>query len=141
MTGLYLLAAHLVGDFVLQSRRMAALKLDDARVRAEHVGCYLLPFYPLACWQSWHRPVWHGVGFLVGLGLLHYLTDSRRFRSTLMDWIEWRLDRTHIIRDEFGRLTKVRTRLKPNPWSPAPIILDQTLHVCQLAVLAGVMLA
>jgi hypothetical protein len=121
---LALLASHLVGDFVLQTRWQAAGKLDDRRLRLRHVLAYGAPFYvwvpfsDVAPWRVW--------AFLGLLGALHFLTDSRRFRSTVGDWIAWRLSEPADERP---------TGPPPNPWAPIPIMLDQSLHVVQLAAL------
>lgn len=156
MIGLYLLAAHLVGDFVLQTRWQAVGKFTDHALRLRHVTTYSLPFIPIA---AWYGPDGSGAGFMIGLVLLHYLTDSRRFRSTLGDWIAWRLREPEpnpaaIYRPGSGRLwdptedelraameAPIYLPLEPNPWPAVPIMVDQALHVCQLALLGGLFLS
>lgn len=47
MISFYLLTAHLIGDFVLQTDHMAKHKLDNARVRAFYTsGRTLYRFFP-----------------------------------------------------------------------------------------------
>lgn len=127
MIGLYLLASHLVGDFLLQTRWQAAGKLNDHVVRARHVGAYTLAFFPVAVTQAPNAQA--AYTFLAFLAALHFITDSRRFYSTFGDVFAWRTD------------PKTRPlRLSPNPWTPIPILIDQTLHVAQIAILGGIFL-
>jgi Protein of unknown function (DUF3307) len=84
--GFYLIAAHLVGDFLLQDRWTAAAKAASRTVRAVHVGVYLLPFAALAAYAT---AGWRIAGFLVLLAGSHYLVDSRRFGSSLGDVAYW----------------------------------------------------
>lgn len=131
MIALYLLAAHLVGDFLLQTRWQAALKLTSARVRARHVAGYLIPFVVVLALL---RPSWgHAVTFVCLLAVLHFLTDSRRFYSTPGEWIVWA-----VRRYRYGWLV---LRLEPNPWPAMPLMIDQSLHLVQIAVLGGLLLA
>lgn len=143
MLPLYLLAAHLVGDFVLQTRWQAVGKFTDSSLRMRHVWTYSIPFWPIAvAYDEGTR--WHGLAFIVGLVLLHFLTDSRRFASTLGDVVAWRMMSGNNVA---GTLKKpgeaeqpIYMRLPPNPWTPIPILIDQSLHVVQLAVLGGLFL-
>jgi hypothetical protein len=129
--GLYLLAAHLVGDFLLQTRWQAAQKLVSARVRARHVAAYLIPFVVLLAYL---RPSWgRAVAFVCLLAVLHFLTDSRRFTSTPGEWVVWA-----VRRERYGLLVPP---LDPNPWPAMPLMIDQSLHVVQIAVLGGLLLA
>lgn len=81
-----LLTAHFIGDFVLQSDRVATGKSKCWRTLLEHVSFYMLPFLP-------------AVGFLVGFGpngwvttffaltfALHFLTDAVTSRITSKLW-------------------------------------------------------
>ena len=52
MLPLYLIAAHLVGDFVFQTRWQAAAKLTDRYARAAHVSTYLLAFVPVVVLEA-----------------------------------------------------------------------------------------
>lgn len=157
---LWLLAAHLVGDYVLQTRWQSVEKFGGWRnpARARHVASYCAPFVPIAAWYTadWEGRPWDGLGrpvaFLVLLALLHYLTDWRRYSSTIGDVIAWRFFLSQADRD---RNVKVhldlhavqdvprnwRNRRPPSPWGPLPIMLDQTAHIVQIAVLAALFLA
>lgn len=170
MLALYLLAAHCVGDYVLQTRWQAAAKLTDSSHRMRHVWAYAVPFVPLVVWRTWGAPAgsWHaqrGVVFVVLLVVLHFWTDSRRFRSTVGDWLVWRgvpperraeeLQDVRLRRLSAGEyhsadvLLLMRptdeaaavARLPANPWDALPMMIDQTLHLCQLAVLGGLLLS
>lgn len=90
MLGLYLLATHLVGDVVLQTRWQAELKFKIAAYRARHVLTYSLVFVPIAVVYA--SSAARAAAFTGLLALLHFATDSRRFRSTLGDVLEWHLD-------------------------------------------------
>lgn len=144
---IYLIAAHLFGDFILQSRWEAVAKFTDWRVRLRHVLIYSLPFFPIAI--LFHRQAWGAGVFIVLLIVTHFATDSRRFYSTPGDWIAWHLNRE--LRDidlepEDGGPTLIRDveltkkELPPNPWPPLPIVLDQSIHICTIALLAGLFL-
>lgn len=158
MIALYLVAAHLFGDFVLQNRWQSAGKLHDARLRMQHVFFYCVPFWPVAAVYG-HRPWWHGAAFIVLLYGLHFLTDSYRFHSTLGDVVQWRIDSYReplVVKRAWleyvtGAAESAGLRAvdvddsavrwpTPNPWPAIPLMVDQTLHLCQLAVLAGVFL-
>lgn len=160
MIGLYLLAAHMVGDFVLQTRWQAEGKIADGSLgglRMRHVTTYCLPFGPIAVYFA--PDAWSSAGFMFGLYGLHLLTDSRRFRSTLGDWVAWRLREPEpnpaaIYRPGSGRLwdptedelraameAPIYLPLEPNPWPAVPIMVDQAIHVCQLALLGGLFLS
>lgn len=76
---LYALAAHAAGDWPLQSDRMAAEKLDDAGVRAEHVAVYTLSFLPVMLAADWNRRA--SDAFAVTLAGSHYLIDMRRWKQ------------------------------------------------------------
>lgn len=184
MIALYLLAAHLTGDFVLQTRWQAARKLYDPGVRLGHVLTYMIPFVPIAVvyaqgpgpllrWES-------AITFLGWLVMLHYLTDSHRFTSTLGDTLGWWAMRRHdqegtarawvdYLYGDLGRIVMPMIGAKPvpvdphvlawrnrqadrlargvlpwpppNPWPPLPIVIDQTLHVAELAALGAIFLA
>lgn len=139
MLGLYLLAAHMVGDFLFQSRWQAAEKLTDRRSRARHVFSYTLAFAPLALLSA---PLGRAGAFLGLLFVLHYATDSRRFRSSVGDVLGWRFGLSD--RDRFrilgGAAPDYRGPLEPNPWPAMPLMIDQTLHVVQLAALGALFL-
>lgn len=74
-----LIAAHMVGDYITQTPRMAAHKLTDARVRAEHVTAYTLGFVPVTL--ASRAPIGKQAAFLGLCWLTHFATDSRRWAS------------------------------------------------------------
>lgn len=164
MIALYLIAAHLVGDFVLQNRWQAADKLTSRRARADHVFFYCVPFVPILMWRFWSHPAvedqgWRALAFLAALYALHFATDSQRFYSTLGDVVQWRIDFWRdplVIKQEWlsyvvqnaghgPRAADVSDEAvrwpTPNPWPAIPLMIDQTLHLCQLALLGGLLLA
>lgn len=147
LIALYLLAAHLTGDFVLQTRWQAVGKFGDSdkavALRARHVTTYCLPFVPIAIIYSNDR--WEAAGFMMALYWLHFFTDRQRFTSTLGDWIAWQTMNPKQRHLEWGKrdvrdIPLDMTQIPPNPWPPMPILIDQTLHVVQVAVLAGLLL-
>lgn len=156
MIALYLLASHLFGDFVLQSRFQAVGKLTDRAARTGHVLTYTAAFVPVAVVEA--PCAWRAAAFLAGLFALHWLTDSRRFRSTLGDVSAWRIGSPgYGARDDGWRRRVWEERANdpdsdvdepesvwwppPNEWPAMPLLIDQTLHVCQLALLGGLLLA
>ncbi len=106
MLGLRLLAAHLIGDFILQTNEEAIKKFDYPEIRQQHVAKYILPFIPviLVSKASWMNKV----RFFVWVADLHYITDSQRWASG-------------------------------EEWPPKPILVDQALHIAQLALLGGLL--
>jgi hypothetical protein len=163
VTALYLLAAHMVGDYLLQTRWQAAAKFEDAWARTRHVLGYCVPFVPVAFYAA--PSARQAVVFLAALYVLHFLTDARRVRSTLGEVLAWRLllppsqkadelqeERLRVIQPgeyhSTPALLKVRpsdeqaarAKLPANPWPTIPLAVDQTLHLAQLAVLGGLLL-
>jgi len=82
MISLYLLTAHLIGDFPLQPDWMAAEKRNSRSVRARHVIRYSVPFLPLIVLTS---PV-SGLTFAVSNAAVHYIVDSRRWAEPKDHW-------------------------------------------------------
>ena len=103
MYGLDLIAAHMVGDYLLQTDAMARGKRHNWRIRALHVSLYVVPFllllltYPI-------RPD-RMAEFLALLWVTHFVTDSRQWASGVH-------------------------------WPPKPILVDQSIHLATLALLA-----
>jgi hypothetical protein len=101
--GLDLIAAHLAGDYLLQTNAMAERKLHDWRIRLWHVSVYSLPFLLVLFVNDvklTRALLFLGLNFVI-----HFILDSRRWASG-------------------------------EKWAPRPIVIDQTLHVITLAVLA-----
>lgn len=101
MSGLLLLAAHMIGDYVIQNDWMAANKLKCWKARSVHVLVYTLGFVPFLLLA--------GAGtsqlllFLAITAITHWLVDTRRWASS-------------------------------DKWPPKPILVDQAIHITQLAV-------
>ena len=66
MLSIWLIALHMLGDYVLQTPYMAANKFKSAAVRSVHVLLYSLPLGLFAgVWVRLHGlPVWHSAAFL-----------------------------------------------------------------------------
>jgi hypothetical protein len=69
----------MAGDYIFQSARMAALKLTNWRIRLEHVAVYTACFSPVSLTT---RSAWRAGGFLAFVAISHFLTDSRRWRTS-----------------------------------------------------------
>jgi hypothetical protein len=119
-------------------------------VRFRHTLVYALCFVPVTLAQ--HIGLWDSLAFLFLLFVFHGQTDSWTFRSTLGDWIGWQFlskqQREIEHRQAFYGPTKIHIQpatipdhainsLPPNPWTSIPLIMDQTIHFIQIAVLAG----
>lgn len=147
---LALLASHLVGDFVFQTRWQAVGKFgwtaDALALRTAHVFFYGVAFLPVVLWRTLepHGPAtfWRPPAFFAALLVLHWLTDSRRFTSTLGDVAGWWFrtpEERHAEWDGqpgYGKVGTTSDTRPPNPWPPIGLAIDQTLHVVQLAALA-----
>lgn len=83
MRSIDLIACHLVGDYVLQTDRMAREKLTNPRVRAAHVSRYHLPF--LVVGISTGTNPRRLAAFLLASWIAHFVTDSRRWLPN-EDW-------------------------------------------------------
>lgn len=141
---LYLLSAHLVGDFLLQNRWMARNKLDNGWWRTYHVAWYCVPFVPLAI--AYASSFYAGFDFLLVLAAAHWITDSRTFRASLGDWIHWKFFMGNEARlaewlRPDRRDQRPSSKLPPNLWPLVSTAVDQTLHVAQIAIIAGLFLA
>lgn len=79
MIALLLLAAHMVGDYILQTDWMAANKLHDWRARLAHVFVYTSAFSPVGVYAR----LFPGelLAFLAAVFVTHFVTDSRRWAS------------------------------------------------------------
>ncbi len=142
MIVLWLLVAHLVGDYLLQTRWQAVEKFGWTRramqYRTRHVAAYCVPFIPISIvyggfhlWIDW---------FLVDLALWHWLTDAQRFTRTPGEWLVWRVRAPRVAVDRIPMTGDPREPLPPNPWPTIGLAIDQTLHLVQIAVLASIFL-
>lgn len=77
MRSLDLLAAHFIGDFVIQTNEQATQKLTSPRVRAVHVTTYHVPFLVAGLATRTH----YGrlAAFLALSWVAHFATDSLRW--------------------------------------------------------------
>lgn len=72
------LAAHFIGDFMLQTPRIATTKLSDPKVRAEHALHHALTHGVFAYigGKSPQKALFYGLS----IGVTHYIIDSKRWR-------------------------------------------------------------
>lgn len=102
MIGLELLAAHMVGDYILQNDWMANRKQRSTMALLAHCLLYTMCFLPFL---EYARTAVHAGLFSALLLLSHAIIDHRR----------WTLGST---------------------WPPKALMIDQTLHIVVLAILA-----
>lgn len=90
----WVLAAHFVSDFVLQSDRVATGKSSSNRILTQHVTIYTAGIYILAGFGALQvLPSWAWVAVWTALnGVLHWLTDWCTSRAT--SWL-WKRERRH----------------------------------------------
>lgn len=148
MIVLWLLVAHLTGDYLLQTRWQANGKFGWDRVERElrirHCAGYAACFAPVAVWYAPNWPA--ALMFMVLLFAAHFLTDAQRFTRTPGEWLWWHVlggDTTDPekrgVHAAMGADT-TKFDLPPNPWKPISLAIDQTLHLIQIAVLAELLL-
>lgn len=79
MDSLDFLAAHMVGDYVLQTNEEAIRKTEELKPLLTHVAKYMAAFVPvvLSSNASWKRRTL----FIVFTAYLHFATDRRRWAS------------------------------------------------------------
>jgi TRAP-type uncharacterized transport system fused permease subunit len=77
---LYALAAHAVGDFLLQPTWMGENKLDSRAIRALHVVVYTVAFVPVVIASKWTKR--QSVTFLGIVATTHFAIDSDRWSDT-----------------------------------------------------------
>lgn len=76
-----LLAAHMVGDYILQTNKEAIFKTKDLKILHDHCIKYTASFVPfLLLGRDKNK-----LAFLCLVYLTHFLTDSRRWASG-EDW-------------------------------------------------------
>ena len=102
------MAAHLVGDFLLQNHWMQR-KVVDSWVCSVHVACYSLPFLWLV--QRGELPWWA----LAIILLEHWLQD--RF-SLHLRWMR-----------TYGQTS-------PEKWPVGPLCVDQAMHISFIWILS-----
>ncbi len=105
----FLIAAHLAGDFLLQTAWMAENKRRSSLACAAHVLAYGIPFYCLA--MGGVVP-WDGVAAVLAQ---HWVQD--RFGVHLM-WM------------------RLMNQTQKKDWPVGPLCVDQAMHVAFLALVA-----
>lgn len=111
----WLLVAHLVGDFLIQTDNMASHKLEDWPWMLRHVGCYMVIVSAvlLAYSVAYRLPLWQAVLGLLFIGATHVLLDRRFFTLRWMRLVGMSPD---------------------HPW--LGIVVDQVFHILSLALVA-----
>ena len=111
----WLLVAHLVGDFLIQTDNMANQKIENWPWMLRHIGCYMVMITAVLLVYSvtYHLPMWQTVLALLFVGATHVLLDRRGF---VVRWM-------HLV------------GMSPDhPW--LGIVVDQVFHVLTLALVA-----
>ena len=103
----YCIAAHLVGDFLLQNNWMAANKGRSHVACACHVSAYLLPFLALVLFAG--APLLA----IILVGAQHYAQD----RYAL-----------HL------RWMAIYGQTPPDKWPVGPLCVDQSAHIACIAL-------
>ncbi len=106
----WLVVAHVVGDFLLQSGAMAEHKTENLLWMGAHVGLYMIPVTAVCIVYTWnaHVPVWSAVVVLVFLAGTHALLDRRGLTSAWMRMMRIPLDHLwlpHAVDQAFHLLT------------------------------------
>lgn len=78
MGAMLLIAGHMVGDYVFQTNRIAAHKLNSAKWRTIHVLAYTAAFIPAAVMCD---SLMASALFLLSVGVPHWIVDCRRWAS------------------------------------------------------------
>ncbi len=114
----WLLVGHLVGDFLLQSDRMAQKKVQEISWMLRHVAVYMLVITVVLVAYGLHHPL--ALGWVVAtwlfLTITHVVLDRRRFVACWMGFAG--------ISPEHAWLS---------------VVADQVFHVLTLAVVAQVL--
>jgi hypothetical protein len=114
----WLFVAHLVGDFLFQTRNMADRKAEDWSWLLGHIGVYMAFISVVVVWYTILSdvPIWLAGASLLFVAATHIVLDRR----TITSW--W-----------------VGTVLRASdvPW--ISIVVDQIIHILVLAVVAQVL--
>ena len=104
-----LLAAHLIGDFLLQNDDMARNKASSTRACLSHIAAYSTPFLMLSAVTD--------LPFLAFVAILaqHYAQDRYALHLRWMRFF---------------------SQTPPDRWPTGPLAVDQAMHVSFLAVVA-----
>jgi hypothetical protein len=114
----WLLVGHLVGDFLMQTGRMAKYKAQSWPWMLKHVGLYMVVMTAvIGAYALTHPlPLWLVVVMLLFIAGTHIALDRRHFTQSWM------------------RAVGVST---DHPWMP--VVVDQVFHLLVLAVAAQVL--
>jgi hypothetical protein len=115
----WLLVGHLVGDFLLQSDRMARHKGSDWSRMLSHIGLYLVAMAAVVgIYALSHQiPVWVVLVALLFIGGTHIILDRREFTAWWM------------------RIVGISAE---GSW--LPIVVDQVFHILVLVAVTQIML-
>lgn len=97
MIALQILAAHMLGDFVLQTDHQAMNKFTSWRARAAHVTTYCVPFLIIALLHG-ATPL-RMAAFMALLWSSHFVIDMRRWKGPDAPlWLQIAADQTfHVV--------------------------------------------
>ena len=115
----WLLVGHLVGDFLLQSDRMACNKGNRLRWMAVHMSLYMAVITVVIAGYALAHPLpfgWVVAAWLFVLGT-HIILDLREFTARWMRLVGMTQDRAWLT-----------------------IVIDQVFHVLTLAIVAQVLI-
>lgn len=114
----WLLIAHLIGDFLLQTETMASRKTQQWSWMLAHVGVYTgtVAIVLIAFAVSHRIPAWIALLSVVFVGASHALLDRRTFTKGWMRWNGTSPDHAWL-----------------------PVVVDQTFHLVTLAIVAQVL--
>lgn len=105
----FLIAAHLVGDFLLQDDEMAKAKASSTKVCCDHIMVYQFLFMLLVCAHM--LPIWAYLAILAQ----HFAQDRWALH---LRWMRF-----------FGQTP-------PDRWPVGPLVVDQAFHVSFIALVA-----
>ena len=111
----WLLVAHLVGDFMLQTDQMAQNKGRSWQWMLKHVGLYSIPITAVLVVYGWQQrlPAWSLVGALLFLWVTHVILDRRGLTGKWMALLGSSSNKGWLA-----------------------IVVDQVLHILTLAIAA-----
>lgn len=114
----WLFVAHLVGDFLIQTRNMAEHKATDWSWLLRHIAAYMAFVTIVIVWYaiSFDVPAWLTIASLLFVAVTHIILDRRTFTAW---WV------------------RTVTQASDIPW--LSVVVDQVFHILALAVVAQVL--
>jgi hypothetical protein len=79
MKGLDILAAHMLGDYILQTNEEAVGKTSSPSLLAKHVAKYCIPHAIVGLVHG--RSIGRGIAYTLSIGATHAFIDHRRWAS------------------------------------------------------------